>query len=50
MSVGAAPDALCRAGGEWDDNLITIAEVPARRLWITIGPPHQDAYYPYGVV
>jgi isopenicillin-N N-acyltransferase-like protein len=48
-----APDALSRAPGEWTDDVITIAstiaEVAARRLWITIGPPHQAAYYPYSV-
>ena len=53
MTVGAASDALCRASGEWDDDLITIAstiaEVRARRLWITLGPPHAAAYHPYGV-
>ena len=49
----AAPDALCRARGEWEDDVITIAstiaEVRARRLWITVGPPHQAAYHPYDV-
>jgi isopenicillin-N N-acyltransferase-like protein len=48
-----APDALSRAPGEWADDVITIAstiaEVAARRLWIAIGPPHQAAYYAYGV-
>ena len=47
------PDALCRASGEWDDSVIsiasTVAEVRARRLWITIGPPHLAAYHPYDV-
>ncbi len=48
------PDALCRASGEWDDGVITIAstiaEVRARRLWVAIGPPHATAYHPYEVV
>jgi isopenicillin-N N-acyltransferase like protein len=47
------PDALCRASGEWPDEVITIAstiaEVEARRLWIAIGPPHLAAYHPYQV-
>lgn len=47
------PNALCRDHGEWTDEVITIAstiaEVAARRLWITIGPPHKAAYYPHCV-
>lgn len=47
------PDALCRASGEWPDDVITIAstiaEVRARRLWVTVGPPHLAAYRPYSV-
>jgi hypothetical protein len=47
------PDALCRALGEWPDDISTIAstiaEVDQRRLWIAIGPPHEAAYYPYQV-
>lgn len=49
----AAPDALCRASGEWDDDVMTIAstfaETRARRLWITISPPNLSAYHAYEV-
>lgn len=50
------PDALYRAEGEegeWEDDVTsiasTIAAVTARRLWITVGPPHVAAYCPYEV-
>lgn len=48
-----APDALCALPGEWPEDVTTvassIAEIRARRLWITAGPPSEAAYHSYRV-